>query len=190
MRDTPLSQAALDAFVARLGARFGDEVVSASAVVHGGREVVLRQLERLRELRPRTIVEVGTRHGAMAALLARLAERVVTIDLHESPLVHDVLACAGADNVVAVRVRDNAAKAVLLDSLDFDLAFLDGDHSREGVALDFAHTRRCGRILFHDYADPGFHGVTRFVDSLAEGTLVRDAPFAWWFAASGPQRTG
>ncbi|HUT37376.1 MAG TPA: hypothetical protein VNE39_28090, partial [Planctomycetota bacterium] len=93
-----------------------------------------------------------------------------------------VLECAGEANVVPLRVADNAAKAALLDQLGFDLAFLDGDHSRDGVALDFAHTRRCGVVLFHDYADPGFHGVTEFVDSLGEGTILRDVPFAWWFA--------
>lgn len=177
-----MSETPLDALVARLHAHFGAQVLDASAAVHGGREVVVRQLRRLAALRPTTIVEVGTRYGVMAAVLSRIARRVVTIDLHESPLVSEVLACAGAANVVAVRVRDNQAKALLLDALDFDLAFLDGDHSRQGVALDFAHTRRCGRVLFHDYADPGFHGVTEFVDSLTDGHLLRDAPFAWWTA--------
>ena len=172
----------LDDVLTRLTARFGHEIFDASAAVHCGREVVTRQLERLRRYRLGTVIEIGTRHGVMAAVLARLAERVVTIDLHESPLVADVLACAGADNVVPVRVRSDAAKALLLDSLRFDLAFIDGDHTVEGAALDFAHTRRCGRLLLHDYADPGFHGVTDFVDGLAQGTVVRDAPFAWWFA--------
>ena len=170
---------------------FGAGILDASAVAHGGREVVARQVERLRRCRCGTIVEIGTRHGAMAALLARLADRVVTLDLHESPLVADVLACAGAANVVPLRVPSDAAKALLLDSLAFDAAFLDGDHTVEGVALDFAHTRRCGRVLFHDYADPGFHGVTEFVDSLDEGMVVLDPPFAWWFAPGvEPLRAG
>jgi predicted O-methyltransferase YrrM len=172
----------LDDVTSRLRARFGEEVLSASALVHGGREVVARQVARIRRLRPRTIVEIGTRYAAFAALLGRIAERVVTLDLHEAPVVPDVLECAGATNVVPIRVADNAAKGLLLDCLDFDLAFVDGNHERAGVAFDFAHVRRCGVVLFHDYADPGFHGVTEFVDSLAEGTVLRDAPFAWWFA--------
>ncbi|MBM4036530.1 MAG: class I SAM-dependent methyltransferase, partial [Planctomycetes bacterium] len=151
-------------------------------LAHGGREPVARQVERIRRLGPRTVVEIGTRHAAFAALLGRLAERVVTLDLHESPRVPEVLACAGARNVAPIRVADDTAKGLLLDCLDFDLAFVDGNHERDGVAFDFAHTRRCGVVLFHDYADPGFHGVTEFVDSLAEGTVLRDAPFAWWFA--------
>ncbi len=177
----------VEELAARLAARFGPEVLSASALTHGPREAVARQAERIRALRPHTIVEVGTRHGAFAALLGLLAKRVFTLDLHENDKVPLVLRCAGVANVVPLRVPDNAAKAALLDCLEFDLAFLDGDHSREGVALDFAHTRRCGVVLFHDYADPGFHGVTELVDSLAEGTVVRDAPFAWWFAP-GPER--
>ncbi len=166
----------------RLAARFGDDILSASALVHGGTAVVGRQAERLRALRLRTIVEIGTRHGAFAALLSRLAETVFTLDLHQSPHARKLLDFAGAANVVPLLLASDAAKCRLLDALSFDLAFIDGDHSREGAADDFAHTRRCGIVLFHDYADPGFHGVTEFVDSLSEGTIVRDAPFAWWFA--------
>jgi len=172
----------LDHLVASLSSRFGDEIFSASALVHGGREVVARQLERLRGYRFSTIVEIGTRHGVMAAALARVAGSVFTIDLHESPLVREVLACAGARNVVPLRVASDEAKGLLLNSLRFDAAFIDGSHERDDVAFDFEHTRRCGRLLFHDYADPGFHGVTEFVDSIAHGTVVRDIPFAWWFA--------
>ena len=171
---------------AQLTARFGADILSASALVHGGRDVVARQVARLRCLRPRSVVEVGTRYAAFAALLGRIAERVVTLDLHENTKVPAVLEAAGVTNVAPIRVPSDAAKALLLDTLAFDLAFLDGSHEREAVALDFAHTRRCGVVLFHDYANPGFHGVTEFVDSLAEGTVVRDAPFAWWFA---PGRT-
>jgi len=172
----------LDDFVSRLRARFNPEILSASAAVHGGTEGVARQLERLRGYRLRTLVEVGTRFGAMAALLSRVAERVVTIDLHQAVVVAEVLEFAQARNVAPICIGSNAAKGLLLDSLSFDLAFLDGDHTAEGVAFDFAHTRRCGVVLFHDYGDPGFHGVTDFVDSLSEGAIVRDAPFAWWFA--------
>ncbi|MBM4042835.1 MAG: class I SAM-dependent methyltransferase [Planctomycetes bacterium] len=172
----------IPSLASRLAAQFSHDILSASALVHGGAAVVARQAERLRTLRPRTIVEVGTRHGAFAALLSGLADTVFTLDLHQSIHARQVLDFAGAANVVPLIVADDPAKGRLLDALDFDLAFIDGDHSREGVALDFAHTRRCGIVLFHDYADPGFHGVTEFVDSLTHGTIVRDAPFAWWFA--------
>ena len=175
-------QPEIESLASRLAARFGDDILSASALVRGGAAVVARQAERLRGLRVRTLVEVGTRYGAFAALLGRLAETVFTLDLHKAPIVPDVLEFAGAANVVPLLVASDAAKARLLDALDFDLAFIDGDHTREGAARDFDHTRRCGVVLFHDYADPGFHGVTEFVDSLTEGTIVRDAPFAWWFA--------
>ena len=172
----------LNEFIACLAGRFGEAVLRSSAAVAGGRGVVARQLERLRALEVGTLVEIGTRHGVMAALLGRFAERVITIDIDESPIVHDVLACAGADNVVPLIVHTNEAKGLLLDTLNFDLALVDGDHHYEAVAFDFAHTRRCGCVLFHDYADPRYEGVTRFVDSLAEGIVERDPPFAWWRA--------
>jgi hypothetical protein len=172
----------IDELVARLVGRFGEEILSASAILHGGRAVVARQRDRLKALHPQTIVEIGTRYGAMAALLGRLATRVITLDLHEAPCVEDVLECVAARNVVPLRIACDDAKGILLDGLTFDLAFIDGCHERDAVAFDFAHTCRCGRLLFHDYADSGFHGVTEFVDSLAWGTVLRDPPFAWWFA--------
>lgn len=173
----------LDEFIESIADRLGSEVLASSAVQAGGREVVARQLVRLRALRVDTIVEIGTRHGITAALLGRFAERVITIDIDKSPIVYDVLACAGVDNVVPLIVHNDEAKGLLLDRLNFDLAFVDGDHHYAGVAFDFAHARRCGCVVFHDYADPRYEGVTKLVDSLTDGNVERDAPFAWWRAA-------
>jgi len=172
----------LDELVGRLSSRFGSDMLTSSAAVAGGPEAVARQLERLAELQPALVVEIGTRHGVMAAVLAQVAEWVITIDVEASPLVRDVLACAGVGNVASLLVDSNHAKGLLLDRLRFDLAFVDGDHHYEGVAFDFAHTRHCGRILFHDYGDPRYEGVTRFVDSLEDGVIEFDPPFAWWQA--------
>jgi tRNA A58 N-methylase Trm61 len=170
----------LDEFVGWVAARFGEEALASSAAAAGGPEVVARQLERLGAVELDTVVEIGTRHGVMAALLSRFAERVITIDISESPIVREVLACAKAGNVVPVVVHSDRDKGLLLEALDFDLAFVDGDHHLEAVAFDFAHVQRCGRVLFHDYGDPRYEGVTAFVDSLAEGCVDRDPPFAWW----------
>ena len=172
----------LDDLIGKLRAEFGEDVLSSSAAVAGGPQVVARQFERVAALHPAAVVEIGTRHGIMAAVLARFAERVITLDVDASPLVRDVLACAGVRNVVPVVVDGNAAKGLLLDSLRFDLAFVDGDHRYEGVAFDFAHVRHGGRVLLHDYGDPRYEGVTRFVDELVDGVVERDAPFAWWQA--------
>ena len=172
----------LDELVGRLSSRFGSDMLTSSAAVAGGPEVVARQLERLAELQLGLVVEIGTRHGVMAAVLAQFAEWVITIDVEASPLVRDVLACAGVTNVVPLVLDGDHAKGLLLDRLRFDVAFIDGDHHYEGVAFDFAHTRHCGRILFHDYGDPRYEGVTRFVDSLEDGVVELDPPFAWWQA--------
>jgi len=172
----------LDDLIGKLRSRFGQDVLASSATVVGGPEVVARQLERLAALRPTAVVEIGTRHGVMAAVLAHFAKLVITLDIEASPLVRDVLACAGVRNVVPVLLGGNEVKGLLLDRLRFDLAFIDGDHRYEGVAFDFAHTRHCGRVLFHDYGDLRYEGVTRFVDSLEDGVIEFDPPFAWWQA--------
>jgi hypothetical protein len=86
---------------------------------------------------------------------------------------------------VPLAVADDREKQILVEALAFDLAFLDGDHDREAVELDFALTRKCGRVLFHDYEEipnTACPGVRDAVDALREGTVLRDQPFAWWQA--------
>ena len=45
-----------------------------------------------------------------------------------------------------------------------------------------ADVRRCGTVLFHGYGASPYDDLTRFVDSLTKGTIVRDPSFVWWGA--------
>ena len=169
----------LEDLIVRLVPYVSGDVVVTSAALAGGREVVIRQMERVRALKPETIVEVGTKDSVMAALLSRVAECVITFDVQRSPLLDDVLAVADARNVAALRLSDRQ-RGMVLERLEFDLAFIDGGPHHDQVASAFADTRRCGRVLFHGYGDPRREGLTRFVDSLTKGTVEHDPPFVWW----------
>jgi hypothetical protein len=78
-------------------------------------------------------------------------------------------------------VKDDAEKAALVAGLDFDLAFVDGDHD-EGVAVDFDLVKRCGAVLFHDYAvsRKGRNAVMNLVDSLPRHEVEVIDIFAFW----------
>jgi hypothetical protein len=169
----------LDDLVQYLVPDFGGDMVASSAVLAGGREAILRQMDRLAGLKPLTIVEIGTRHGVMAALLSRFTECVISFDVRQSPCVDEVMAHAHVNNVAPLHVSDRK-RDMVLERLDFDLAFIDIGRDYGRLAPAFTRVRRCGTVLFHGYGEHPQFGVTQFVDSLKQGVVERDPPFAWW----------
>jgi hypothetical protein len=73
-------------------------------------------------------------------------------------------------NIRFITINDNAEKARVIKKLEFDAAYVDGDHARD-TETDFALVKRCGRVLFHEYwktQEP----VRNLVDRLkTEGTV-------------------
>ena len=71
-----------------------------------------------------------------------------------------------------------------LKGLDFQFAFIDGAHD-ETVARDFEWTKRCGRVLFHDYDRRGVavqDHVYNFVNTLPKEQVQVHDIFALWSA--------
>ena len=130
-----------------------------------------------------TVLEIGTLRGQSAIVLAHFADTVITIDIVEQPEMREALELAGvADRVIPIVVASDAAKARVISRLAFDLAFLDGNHSRDCVEVDFTITRRCGSVLFHDYPHARWTGIREFVDTLPSDQTETDEVFAWWRA--------
>lgn len=141
--------------------RFGAEVLRRSSVFHG-----LDRFMAERGMRGRRCFEVGTWNGLTAAVLSRYFDEVVTVDIEDRALKHEVLEHLGIKNVRCFAIQNNADKAQVWKRFggEFDFAYLDGDHAND-TATDFELVRRCGRVLFHEAWpwQPGVFALTTAV---------------------------
>ena len=111
------------------------------------------------------IVEIGTWKGASTVLLAQYANLVITFDPYPLPMCSGVWERMGVAHKIR-RVRVPEGMTADVSDVDFDFAFIDGDHHFEQVVRDFEAVRHCGKVMFHDYAHPDCPGVTAVVDAL------------------------
>lgn len=133
---------------------------------------------RAQGFRGKACVEIGTLKGLTAIVLSRYFDRVETIDVMDDPMKRQIAASLGIRNIVFHTVKDNAEKASLVDSLDFDGAYVDGDHARD-TESDFALVRRCGQVLFHEHW-PAQPAVMKLCGRL--GNVATQGKFALWTA--------
>jgi hypothetical protein len=83
------------------------------------------------------------------------------------------------------------AAALLSGGPPLGFAFIDADHSREGVERDRAAwlplIRPGGWIGGHDYGHPLFPGVREAVDAAFGGRVELDADRTWFVRLGGPE---
>ncbi|HDZ13371.1 hypothetical protein LCGC14_0643790 [marine sediment metagenome] len=128
-------------------------------------------------------VEIGTKFGISSLLLAHYAYHLTTIDIIPRTEPVRIWNCFGVSHKITYGVvKDDDEKKQYLKSLDFDFAFVDGDHSYKGVKFDFECVKKCGKVLFHDYDHnkPVKEGVVRFIDELPDKKVIKEPPFAYW----------
>ena len=125
------------------------------------------------------ILEIGTDQGRSLAIMAiatRDAQRsheLFSVDISDRAQgeARENLSRLGLLEFVNL-VHGDSSRAVLRMRGDYDLVFVDGDHTRDGVARDLRAIRGKvnvgGSVLFHDYYDarnddPGepLYGVPR-----------------------------
>lgn len=163
-----------DPMLTRIFATFGPEPFRRSSVLEGFNGFLVAQ-----RLGGERCVEIGTWKGLTALVLSRYFREVVSVDIVPDPERERIAACAGVVNVRFVTVADNAEKARVIDGLQFDAAYIDGDHARD-TAVDFATVERCGTVLFHEYweAQPS---VWHLVNALrSAGAVVNAGKLALW----------
>jgi predicted O-methyltransferase YrrM len=143
----------------------------------------------VRHLQPRRLVEIGTAEGRTTLNLVHHAPadaEVITLDL--PPSAPDATLESGKDyrqmgiespgslirdHPLATRIRPILADSTRFDwgpyARSVDFAFIDGDHSYEGVRQDSENLlgamRDGGVLLWHDYGVAD--GVTRHLNELA-----------------------
>jgi len=163
---------------------------------------ILWLLELVEELRPATVVEIGTDEGGTLFLWTRVAaEDATLVAVDARPLgrlgrwstyafVRRGLARA-RQRVELVMPADSQSPSTvarvrrLLRDRPVDFLFIDGDHSYDGVKRDYELwsplVRRGGLIAFHDVKPDAPHGVPRFWSELrrsvtAEERIAGDSP--------------
>lgn len=125
----------------------------------------------------KTAVEIGTYNGVSTVLLSRFAEKVITIDIKNRPLKYQIWDYFNIKNIKSYIVKDNKEKKELLSNLEFDFAFIDGNHN--DVMPDLKSCKKCNRILFHDYGTQ-FSSVNEAVGSLPLKEIEIEGMFAYW----------
>lgn len=133
-------------------------------------------------------LEIGSAWGYSAIMMARRGARNVTaVDYHQP----DDSNC-GAENSLDVMSKNlqiygvisavtmiSEPSQIVLPRLvssgeQFELIFIDGNHSYDSVVHDITWARRLisdkGYIACHDYGDTGIESVTKAVDDIFSGS--------------------
>lgn len=118
---------------------------------------------RVRELRPRVVVEIGTHLGGTLFCWSKLAAPdavLISVDLPTGPGA-DVFGAfvSGKQKLICVQADSNAPETLAeiqghLQGSSIDFLFIDGDHRYDAVRTDYERygslVRRGGLIALHD----------------------------------------
>ena len=150
-----------------------------------GRERIPDLMEVFRTALPSRVLETGSYRGVSTEFWALNCERVVSIDPSPNMAVRRELhsRLAHYPNVRLIEARSPALERFI--KFDFDLVYLDGDHSALHVSREieaYLPLLRCGAwIGGHDYTDtpaPG-DGVKEAVDALLGIPPYRFSDGSW-----------
>jgi predicted O-methyltransferase YrrM len=151
-----------------------------------------------RPIRPRHVIEFGVNVGRTAKALIANVPGIETYTGIDVPVGYvpakavqrgEVPARPGelvnGDPRFRLVIRPRGSLDLTADDLaPCDAVFIDGDHSRDGVAHDtalaFALTRPGGMIVWHDYHDRGTVDVKPFLDERrARGRTIARVQGTW-----------
>lgn len=122
---------------------FGTGIFHGSCIAMNG-ETVFRQLL---DGKGYIVVEVGTRFGMSAAVLSEYCNHVYTFDIVKPK--YPVIDFLGIENITQIVVDEKHIHREIA-KIDFDFAFIDGNHAKDYPLRDFEAVKKCGRVLFHD----------------------------------------
>lgn len=147
-----------------------------------------------RSLNINVAIEIGTFWGVTTAHIAQFVNRIHTFDILDHLKKYKVWYELGVGNKITFHlikgrnIVNNTFKdfegvhtltgkekdiKTILNTIDFDFAFIDGDHYYENVRADFELVKKCGRVLFHDTI-PEFKGIHKFVNEIGIKTVFHN----------------
>lgn len=148
------------------------------------RNEILPLLELLKQLNPKTIIEIGTHRGGTLFLFSQIADPsavVISVDYqYPSEEYRKTLPKLARKNQRIYCVQGDSHDSATLDrvkeilgSRSVDFLFIDGDHTYEGVKQDFYGysdlVKEKGIIAFHDINPDNFIRYGRKTNSYVGG---------------------
>ena len=161
---------------------------------------VAQLLAVVKEHQPRTILEIGTANGGMTWALGRVAHPDATIVTVDTDEYHRERNFRSGDGRFAHGLPGQTIKQIKGDSHEvttaaligtfapFDLAFIDGDHTYEGVTQDWEWygpmVAPNGLVCFHDiceHAEEEDCHVDRLWSEIrtSQATQIITPPYTW-----------
>ncbi len=186
----------------------GRDAIEGSIISH---ETIVRAL--LEVIKPKRVLEIGTRHGVSSSLFAQYADHVITVDVEKCPesykewarKVWDFLGLS--DRITPFYAPGvnwkgyNGSKAEFIKKQDFDFAFIDGSHRAKDVEFDFDLVKKSGCVLFHDYKPIGpkyadcknsrYPEIVQVINHLKPAPYVygeHRSQYALWISKDSPRR--
>jgi len=134
-------------------------------------------LKVMQHVRPKVAVEIGTYRGLSTVVMASVCDGVHTFDVkywkEDTEFLWSLFGVR--DRIFYHIVKDSFTEKYLLDSREFDFAYIDGCHLLEAAKFDFEITKKCEHVLFDD-AD----GIAPFLETINSINVTKR--FAYWSA--------
>ena len=173
-----------------LEVRLSSNIIYSSIYRDDHREKFQEVMENIVARKPiNRFLEIGTHEGLATTFLTQFCKHIDTIDIRDYLFKYKLWYLYDVKNMIDAHICPNDdAKRKKISELEFDFAFIDGDHQK-GVLLDWELVNHCGRVLFHDYKvgeqypekyKETYKHIINLVNSLPNDEVMINAPFAYW----------